>query len=124
MNTPEKIKLHRESQQLELAFDGIPYRLTAEFLRVHSPSAEVRGHGEGQAVLQHGKLHVAITTIEACGNYAIKLVFSDGHDSGLYSWNYLKELCQNQYRLWRTYLDQLEHAGLSRDPDTQPVKFV
>jgi DUF971 family protein len=124
MNTPEKIKLHRESQQLELAFEGVPYHLTAEFLRVHSPSAEVRGHGEGQEVLQHGKLRIAITNVETCGNYAIKLVFNDGHDSGLYSWNYLKELCQNQYRLWREYLDKLEQAGLSRDPNTQTVKFV
>ncbi|GAA6166894.1 gamma-butyrobetaine hydroxylase-like domain-containing protein [Sessilibacter corallicola] len=124
MNAPQKIKLHRESQQLELAFDGVSYRLPSEFLRVYSPSAEVRGHGEGQEVLQHGKVNVAITHIEACGNYAIRIIFNDSHDSGLYSWNYLKELCQNQYRLWREYLDKLDQAGLSRDPNTQTVKFV
>ncbi len=122
--TPQRIKLHRQSQQLELAFAGQTYQLSAEFLRVLSPSAEVRGHGEGQEVLQHGKQQVRIEKIETCGNYAIKLIFSDGHDSGIYSWQYLHQLCVNQQTLWQDYLQKLNEAGQSRDPNTQVVRFI
>ncbi|GAB2188575.1 gamma-butyrobetaine hydroxylase family protein [Sessilibacter sp. MAH2] len=123
MDAPEKIKLHKQSQTLELAYNGINYQLSAEFLRVHSPSAEVRGHGQGQETLQHGKINVAMTNIEACGNYALKIIFNDGHDSGLYSWDYLKTLCENQFKLWRDYLDKLDAAGLTRDPNVQVLKL-
>ena len=121
---PEKVKFHRQSQQLELVFAGTSYQLSAEFLRVHSPSAEVRGHGQGQEVLQHGKQGVTVTKLQPCGHYALQLFFSDGHDSGLYSWDYLANLCQNQQALWQEYLQKLNHAGLARDPDTQVVRFI
>ncbi|WP_317932182.1 DUF971 domain-containing protein [Halioxenophilus sp. WMMB6] len=121
---PSKIKFHRQTQELELLFGDQSYRLSAEFLRVHSPSAEVRGHGEGEAVLQFGKQRVTIDKLEPCGNYALKLVFSDGHDSGLYSWGYLKELCSNQAELWQSYLEKLHQAGLSRDPELQVIKLI
>lgn len=91
------------------------FRLPCEFLRVYSPSAEVRGHGPGQDVLQTGKKLVAINAVEPVGNYAVKLVFSDGHDSGLFSWEYLYSLGSDQDRLWQQYLDRLQKAGVSRD---------
>lgn len=120
---PTDIVVHTESRVLEVAFnDGNKYRLPFEFLRVHSPSAEVRGHGHGQEVLQTGKRAVRLTRAEPVGNYALKLVFSDGHDSGLYSWDYLAELGQQQDTLWQTYLERLEAAGASRDIDTTPGK--
>ena len=122
--TPEKIKFHRQSQKLELSFAGQSYLLDAEFLRVMSPSAEVRGHGPGQEVLQHGKINVKINAIEPCGNYAIKLIFSDGHDSGIYSWQTLYELGTHQIELWQDYLQKLHTAGLSRDPNTQVVRLI
>ncbi|RDE18879.1 DUF971 domain-containing protein [Motiliproteus coralliicola] len=118
---PTQIALHLKSKQLELGYDGDAYRLDAEYLRVHSPSAEVRGHGN--PVLQTGKRDVGLVGVEPSGNYALKLVFDDGHDSGLYSWDYLYELCQNRDRYWQRYLDQLEQAGASREPqpgDNQP----
>lgn len=119
---PEQIKLHSRSQELELSYaGGHHYRLSAEFLRVYSPSAEVRGHGRGQEVLQTGKIHVQIRDIVAVGNYAIQLVFDDGHDSGIYSWSYLRELGENQQALWQDYLDRLRAANASRDPDEQVV---
>lgn len=122
--TPSNITLHRKTKELALSYPGGQcHRLSAEFLRVHSPSAEVRGHGKGQETLQTGKLHVEIKDLIPVGNYALQLVFSDGHDSGIYSWNYLFELGQNQQRLWQDYLDQLNQAGASRDPDEQVVKF-
>jgi len=99
-----------------MAFDdGKRYRLSCEYLRVNSPSAEVRGHGAGQEVLQTGKREVTITAIEPVGNYAIKLVFSDGHDTGLYSWDYLYSLGSDHDSLWEGYLQRLEKAGASRD---------
>ena len=99
-----------------MAFDdGKAFRLPCELLRVYSPSAEVRGHGPGQEVLQTGKGEVGIASIEPVGNYAVRLVFSDGHDTGLYSWDYLYSLGENQDALWRQYLDRLEKAGASRD---------
>lgn len=115
--TPTEITLHQASRVLEVAFaDGSRVRLPCEFLRVYSPSAEVRGHGPGQEVLQVGKRDVAITAIEPVGAYAVKLVFSDGHDTGLYTWEYLHELGRDQDALWRRYLARLQEAGASRDP--------
>lgn len=121
---PTKIQLHKQSQQLEIHFDSNAFKLSAEFLRVHSPSAEVMGHGPDQAVLQFGKKDVAITKIERAGNYAIKLFFDDGHDSGIFTWNYLYELCTTQEKLWQAYLDALLNAGKTREKDTSIVKFV
>lgn len=118
---PTEIKLHQKSRLLEISFaDGQRFELAYEFLRVLSPSAEVRGHGPGQERLQAGKQAVEIERVEPVGNYAIKLVFSDGHDSGLYSWDYLYELGLNRDALWQEYLDKLAAAGLSRDPADQP----
>lgn len=114
---PTNLILHSQSRLLELAFDdGSEGRLSCEFLRVHSPSAAVRGHGPGQETLQVGKREVSITAIDQVGNYAIRLVFSDGHDSGIYSWDYLYELLRDHERLWQQYLDRLSAAGGSRDP--------
>lgn len=101
---------------LEIAFaDGKSFKLPCEFLRVLSPSAEVRGHGAGQEVLQTGKRDVNIVAVEPVGNYAVKLVFSDGHDTGLYSWDYLYTLGVDHDVLWRDYLERLDKAGASRD---------
>jgi DUF971 family protein len=114
---PTEIKLHQKSRLLEIAFDdGKRYTLPCEYLRVFSPSAEVRGHGPGQEVLQVGKRNVEIKEIEPVGSYAVKLVFSDGHDTGLYSWDYLYELGEKQESSWKSYLARLEAAGASRDP--------
>jgi DUF971 family protein len=112
---PTEIKLHQTSRMLEVAFnDGSLFTFPYEFLRVFSPSAEVRGHGHGQEVLQVGKQDVTITGVEPVGSYAIKPTFSDGHDSGLYSWDYLFEIGKNQDMLWSRYLQQLADAGASR----------
>jgi DUF971 family protein len=120
---PTGIDLHRQSKTLELRYaSGENYRLSCEYLRVYSPSAEVRGHGEGQEVLQVGKINVAITAIQPVGNYAIQLVFSDGHDTGLYSWDYLYELCTHQKEYWDDYLARLHAAGAARDPEVQVVR--
>jgi DUF971 family protein len=122
---PTDIKLHKKSGILELVYGGgAVCQLSAEFLRVLSPSAEVRGHGRGQETLQVGKRRVQITRIEPVGNYAIKLAFDDGHDSGIYSWAYLQELCGNEKALWKRYLKQLSAAHASRDvlpADTQVI---
>lgn len=113
---PTEIKLHQVSHTLEIAFaDGKRFEFTCEFLRVYSPSAEVRGHGPGQEVLQVGKKNVAIDRIEPVGNYAVVLVFSDGHDSGIYSWDYFYGLGINQEALWKRYLERMEEAGASRE---------
>lgn len=118
---PTEIKLHQKSRLLELAFeDGSRYELTYEFLRVFTPSAEARGHGVGQETLQVGKRDVEILGIEPVGNYAIKPVFSDGHDTGLYSWDILHTLCVNRDELWQAYLDKLQEEGASRDPAECP----
>lgn len=115
---PVEITLHQGSRVLELAYDdGRRCRLPCEYLRVYSPSAEVRGHHPSQAVLQTGKRNVGISAIEPVGNYAVKLVFTDGHDSGLYSWDVLDTLCSEQQHLWADYLARLEAAGASRDID-------
>jgi DUF971 family protein len=114
---PTEIKLHQASRVLELTFsDGKCFKLPYEFLRVYSPSAEVRGHGPGQEVLQVGKRDVAISDVEPVGHYAIRPVFSDRHDSGIYSWDYLYGLGERQDELWQAYLDRLASAGASRDP--------
>lgn len=113
--TPTEIKLRKSSRLLELSFeDGATFSLPFEYLRVYSPSAEVKGHGPGQEVLQTGKEDVDITRIDPVGHYAIRLVFSDGHDTGLYSWTYLRELGDNQAANWQSYLDRLKAAGYAR----------
>jgi DUF971 family protein len=120
--TPTEIKLHQKSRTMELTFsDGRAFELPYELLRVYSPSAEVRGHGPGQEVLQAGKQFVEIRTIEPVGSYAVRPAFSDGHDTGIYSWDYLYWLGEEQELLWKQYLERLEAAGASREP--QPEVF-
>ncbi|HXS53338.1 MAG TPA: DUF971 domain-containing protein [Usitatibacter sp.] len=117
MPHPTEITLHKQSRVLDIAFDdGSRFELPCEYLRVYSPSAEVRGHGPGQEVLQTGKKEVGIEAIEPVGVYALKLVFSDGHDTGIYSWEYLHELGAKRESNWRTYLARLAQAGKSREP--------
>lgn len=116
LQTPTELILHARSRQLEIAFaDGQRFRIAYELMRVCSPSAEVQGHGPGQEVLQTGKRDVDIEQIEPVGHYAVKPRFSDGHDSGLFSWSYLYTLGRDQDRLWAQYLQRLEQAGLDRD---------
>ena len=113
---PTGITLHQKSRVLEIAFaDGRVFRLPFEFLRVYSPSAEVRGHGPGQEVLQAGKRAVDILSLEPVGSYAVQPQFSDGHHTGIYSWDYLYELGENQEKLWSQYLEKLAVAGASRE---------
>jgi len=112
---PTEIKLHQKSRVMEIAFDdGKTFRLSYEFLRVHSPSAEVRGHGPGQEVLQVGKRDVEVRSLEPVGSYAVQPAFSDSHATGIYSWEYLHHLGENQDRLWAEYLAKLEKAGAGR----------
>ena len=114
---PTEIKLHQTSRVLEIAFaDGRTFKLPYEYLRVYSPSAEVRGHGPGQETLQTGKREVTIDEVETVGHYAIRPKFSDGHDTGIYSWDYLYGLGDEQDELWQRYVDRLAVAGASRDP--------
>ena len=114
---PTEIKLHQKSRIFEVSFpDGERFELPYEFLRVFTPSAEARGHGPGQEVLQVGKRDITIDRIEAVGNYAIRPVFSDGHDSGLYSWDVLYNLGSHREQLWQAYLERLKAEGASRDP--------
>jgi DUF971 family protein len=116
MPQPTEIKLHQASRILEIAFaDGRHFRLPYEFLRVHSPSAEVRGHGPGQETLQTGKRDVTIDSVEPVGHYALRPMFSDGHGTGIYSWEYLYDLGERQDELWLRYLERLAAAGASRD---------
>ena len=113
---PVKINIHKKSAELELVYgENSTFTLSAEYLRVFSPSAEVKGHGPDQAVLQYGKRDVQFRDVEPQGNYALKLIFSDGHDSGIFSWNYLYELAINQESNWASYLERLANAGESRD---------
>jgi DUF971 family protein len=113
---PTEITLHQASRALEIAFaDGKSFRLPCEFLRVHSPSAEVRGHGPGQETLQTGKKDVTITAVEPVGQYAIQLRFSDGHDTGIYSWDLLYDYGIKQESMWQEYLQRLQEAGASRE---------
>ena len=119
--SPSNIVLHTVSRVLEIAFDdGASFRLPFEYLRVYSPSAEVRGHGPGQEVLQVGKRDVMISDLRSVGHYAIQPVFSDGHDSGIFAWDYLYELGANQEQLWSDYLERLDAAGASREPTDAP----
>ncbi|MCL4144253.1 UNVERIFIED_CONTAM: hypothetical protein GTU68_054223 [Idotea baltica] len=113
---PSNIILHKQSKSLELVYDDTSYFLPAEYLRVSSPSAEVQGHGAGQEVLQVHKEHVGIKQLEPIGQYALKIVFDDGHDSGLFTWDYLRKLSFEQTELWQHYLDLLEKAGYQRQP--------
>ena len=113
--TPSELRLKKDRRLLVLSYeDGNAFELSAEYLRVHSPSAEVRGHGPGQEQLQTGKENVAIQAIEPVGHYAVRLVFDDGHNTGLYNWAYLRELADNQHANWQSYLDRLEAAGYAR----------
>lgn len=114
---PSNITLHRLSKTLELHYEdsGERFDLSCEYLRVHTPSAEARGHAPGQEKLQYGCREVTIDRIEPVGNYALRLIFSDGHDTGLYSWELLYDLARNYQTLWQTYLMRLEQAGLSRE---------
>lgn len=119
---PVEINLHKRSATLELRYaDGEAAVLDAEYLRVFSPSAEVQGHHPSQATLQTGKKWVKIDAIEAVGNYAIQLIFSDGHSSGIYSWELLRQLHQDRTKNWQSYLDQLSAAGKLRDPNEQTI---
>lgn len=116
---PSEIKLHQQSRVMEIAFDnGDRFQLPYEYLRVYSPSAEVRGHGPGQETLQVGKRNVEIKNVEPVGHYAIAIVFSDGHDSGIFSWDYLYDLGRYQEDYWKSYLLRMEQAGASREPKT------
>jgi DUF971 family protein len=125
MATPTKIHYHKQSRELEIGFaDGANYRLGAEFLRAHSPSAEVRGHGMQIPILQVGKRHVGIMNIEPAGNYALKISFDDGHDTGLYTWDYLYNIGKNHDELWQMYLDRLAKEGKSRDTSVIQIHQV
>ncbi len=116
--TPTEIKLHQKSRLLEIAFsDGRSFSLPYEFLRVFSPSAEVRGHGPGQEVLQAGKRNVDIASLDPVGSYAVQPTFSDGHATGIYAWDYLYSLGTDRDRLWAEYLQKLAAAGASRDSE-------
>ncbi len=117
---PTEIKLHQKSRILDISFsDGKTFQFPCEFLRVHSPSAEVSGHGPGQEVLQTGKRMVNIIRIEPVGNYAIQLNFTDGHNTGLYSWDLLYNYGLNQDKMWQRYLQSMEEAGVNREPATR-----
>jgi len=125
MSMPSRVVLRESKDALTLTYsDGQEYTLPAEYLRVYSPSAEVRGHGEGNETLQFGKRLVTINTLEKSGNYALQIVFSDGHDSGIYSWEYLRFLGQDYEEKWATYLEKLHSDGLSRDIDSQVIKLM
>lgn len=113
---PLAVTYHRDSRTLELDYGDTTAVLSAELLRVFSPSAEVRGHSEQERVLQTGKKHVGIKEMEAVGNYAIRIVFDDGHDTGIYSWDFLKELYDRRDEYWRDYLTELKQANASRLP--------
>jgi len=114
--TPQDIRLHSKSRYLEVAFDDETFNLPCEYLRVYSPSAEVQGHGPGQDVLQTGKEDVNIVAIEPVGHYAVRLIFSDAHNSGLYSWDILYRLGHERQKLWHGYLSRLAEAGVQRSP--------
>ncbi|RON44991.1 gamma-butyrobetaine hydroxylase-like domain-containing protein [Pseudomonas frederiksbergensis] len=120
---PTDIKLHKASKTLSLKYaSGEEYHLPAEFLRVHSPSAEVQGHGK--PILQFGKIAVGLSKVEPAGQYALKLTFDDGHDSGLFTWEYLYQLAVRQEDLWSDYLAELKAAGKTRDPSQSIVKLM
>lgn len=114
--TPSDIRLYSKSRYLEVKFEDELFKLPCEYLRVYSPSAEVQGHGPGQEVLQTGKEEVNIVAIEPVGHYAVRLIFSDSHNSGLYSWDVLYRLGHERQKLWQTYLNRLTEAGVKRAP--------
>jgi DUF971 family protein len=117
---PTDITVHQASRMLEIAFsDGAAFKIPLELMRVYSPSAEVQGHGPGQEVLQTGKRQVSLQSLEPVGNYAIKPVFSDGHESGLFTWDYLYFLGAQQDELWKRYFARLQEAGIDRDAPMQ-----
>jgi DUF971 family protein len=120
---PTEIKLHRRSRELEVVFaDGLRGRLSAEYLRVHSPSAEVKGHAAGEGILVSGKEHVGIDRLEPIGSYAVRIVFDDGHNTGLFTWPVLYELLSDRERKWQRYLERLAAAGKSRNAAVGPIK--
>lgn len=122
---PKKIFLRNQGKLLVLEYNvGRRHELEAEYLRVNSPSAEVQGHGGQGGQLPTGKQHVAITGIEKAGNYALRLTFSDQHDSGIYTWAYLKQLAMEKQQRWQTYLMELRKLGVSREPEVQVVRFI
>ncbi|MBA59335.1 MAG: 1-(5-phosphoribosyl)-5-((5-phosphoribosylamino)methylideneamino)imidazole-4-carboxamide isomerase [Gammaproteobacteria bacterium] len=117
MTLPEKLNIHKRSSELELVYpNNYSVRLSAEYLRVFSPSAEVQGHAQGKDILQYGKRNVQFLDIEPQGNYAIKINFSDGHDTGIYSWDYLYELATEYEKNWANYLERLSREKKSRTP--------
>jgi len=121
MPSPTAVTLHQRSRVLEVAFDdGASFRIPFELMRVYSPSAEVQGHGPGQEVLQTGKRDVAVVAIEPVGHYALQPRFSDGHDTGIFSWDYLYQLGSQQETLWRRYEQRLAEAGVTRDTPMPP----
>lgn len=120
---PTEIKLHQKSRVLEIGFaDGRIFKLPCEFLRVYSPSAEVRGHGHGQEVLQVGKKDVEITAVDPIGVYAVRLIFSDGHETGIYSWNLLYDYGVHYDAMWQQYLDRMQAVGASREAGAAPFE--
>ena len=121
---PKKIRLNRADKTLQMQFDDAEFELPAEYLRVYSPSAEVRGHGAGEGELVSGKMYVGIEHLEAAGRYALKITFDDAHDSGIFTWEYLRELAENYEANWQNYLERLYRAGKGRDPDENPVKII
>ncbi|WP_288131867.1 DUF971 domain-containing protein [Microbulbifer sp.] len=124
MPPPSKIRLQKAEKQLILQYPDSEFTLPAEYLRVYSPSAEVRGHGAGEGTLVSGKMHVGIEKVAAAGRYALQIFFDDGHDSGIYTWDYLRELCEQKDAKWQYYLARLEAEGKGRDPDESAVKFI
>ena len=123
--TPIKIKINKKTGSLALEYqEDENFLLTGEYLRVHSPSAEVKGHGKGQEILQNGKKFVKICSVESVGNYALKLIFSDSHDSGIYTWSYLYDLAIHQKKYWDIYLKKLSDSGKYRDPSLQALRIT
>lgn len=122
MLIPQTIKLRKQSNVLELVYHGSLYQLSAEFLRVYSPSAEVQGHGN--PILQYGKKYVKILSIQPAGQYALKVIFDDGHDTGLYTWDYFYHLATHKQQLWQDYLEQLSIHGKFRDPHESTIRIM
>ena len=123
--TPKQIKLNKKEGNLCLYFELIgSFLLSGEYLRIHSPSAEVTGHGKGQDVLQYGKEFVKVSSVESIGNYALRLTFSDNHSSGIYTWEYLYDLAINYNKYWGDYLEALSKSGKHRDPNIQTIEFI
>lgn len=124
MSAPKKIRLDKAGKKLILNYADREFELPAEYLRVYSPSAEVRGHGVGDGTLVSGKIHVGVEKIASAGRYALQIFFDDGHDSGIYTWAYLRELCDTRAEKWQSYLERLQREGKGRDPDECAVKFI